>query len=205
VREAPSVRVNPAARPGESKNLSSAFLSGPQLQQRNRTRFEPSVADGTESVPMRHYCVKRTARGSAWSERIRAQPVRADSFQEALANDSLSVRTEYTIAREWTDEKRLDRIDIVVSGPRCVLVIENKIRAREHDAQTRSCWAWLDPLPLLRRRRGGRLAAERSRIIRTVLTVPLPLPRFWLAAMSSLGEVVHLSAPVPDYYERKVV
>ena len=72
------------------------------------------------------------------------------SFQEAIAHDSLCVRTEYTIAREWTEEQRLDRIDIVVSGPRCVLAIENKIGAREHDAQTESYWAWLNPLPLLR-------------------------------------------------------
>ena len=60
------------------------------------------------------------------------------------------MRTEYTIAREWTAEDRLDRIDIVVSGPRCVLAIENKIRAREHDAQTESYWQWLEPLRLLR-------------------------------------------------------
>jgi PD-(D/E)XK nuclease superfamily len=72
------------------------------------------------------------------------------SFQSAVANDSLCVRMEYTIAREWTDEERLDRIDIVVSGPKCILAIENKIRAREHDAQTESYWAWLEPLGLLR-------------------------------------------------------
>jgi hypothetical protein len=71
-------------------------------------------------------------------------------FEEAIANDSLHVRAEYTIAREWTEEQRLDRIDIVISGPRCVLAIENKIRAREHDAQTKSYWAWLEPLRLLR-------------------------------------------------------
>jgi hypothetical protein len=45
----------------------------------------------------------------------------------------------------------------------------------------------------------------RSRIIRAVLTVPMPLPRFWLAAMADLGETVDLSAPVPDYYECTVV
>jgi hypothetical protein len=71
-------------------------------------------------------------------------------FKEAIANDSLRVRTEYTIGREWTEEERLDRIDIVISGPRCVLAIENKIWAREHDAQTESYWAWLEPLQLLR-------------------------------------------------------
>jgi len=69
---------------------------------------------------------------------------------EAIQNDSLCVRTDYTIAREWTDEQRLDRIDIVISSSRCVLAIENKIMAREHDAQTESYWAWLQPLQLLR-------------------------------------------------------
>ena len=40
----------------------------------------------------------------------------------------------------------------------------------------------------------------RARIARIVQTVPLPLPRFWLAALSALGESVDLAAPVPDYY-----
>lgn len=42
----------------------------------------------------------------------------------------------------------------------------------------------------------------RARIKRIVLTVPLPLPRFWLAALASLGEPVDLDADVPDYFER---
>ena len=41
----------------------------------------------------------------------------------------------------------------------------------------------------------------RARMARIVLTVPLPLPRFWLAALSALGESVDLAAPVPDYYQ----
>ena len=45
----------------------------------------------------------------------------------------------------------------------------------------------------------------RARLHRIVLTVPLPLPRFWLAALASLGEAVDLSAPVPDYYEATAV
>jgi len=44
----------------------------------------------------------------------------------------------------------------------------------------------------------------RARIIRIVQTVPVPLPRFWLAAMADFGEAVDLSAPVPDYYQRTV-
>jgi hypothetical protein len=41
----------------------------------------------------------------------------------------------------------------------------------------------------------------RGRIHRLVRTVPVALPHFWLAALSSLGCVVDFSAPVPDYYE----
>jgi hypothetical protein len=43
--------------------------------------------------------------------------------------------------------------------------------------------------------------ALRARIQRVVLTVPVPLPRFWLAALAALGEPVDVGAPVPDYYE----
>ena len=48
-----------------------------------------------------------------------------------------------------------------------------------------------------------RLAREdgvlRRRIVHIVMTVPTPLPRFWLAALSTLGEPVDLAAPVPAY------
>ena len=54
-----------------------------------------------------------------------------------------------------------------------------------------------------------RLAARdvqlRARLRRIVLSVPLPLPRFWLAALASLGEDVDLSASVPNYYEQTAV
>jgi hypothetical protein len=39
----------------------------------------------------------------------------------------------------------------------------------------------------------------RKRITRIVLTVPLPLPRFWLAALAALGEPVDLGAKLPEY------
>ena len=42
-------------------------------------------------------------------------------------------------------------------------------------------------------------AALRSRVRRVVLSVPLPLPRFWLAALASLGERVDLAVPLPPY------
>jgi hypothetical protein len=45
----------------------------------------------------------------------------------------------------------------------------------------------------------------RARLKRIVLSIPLPLPRFWLAALASLGEPVDWDAPVPDYYESTAV
>ncbi len=112
------------------ENLNSAILGW---------LLDPRKAPGI-AVPALSRLVSWLAEPEAWRQ----------SFQESIANDCLCVRTEYTIAREWTEEQRLDRIDIVVSGPRCVLAIENKIRAREHDAQTESYWEWLEPLRLLR-------------------------------------------------------
>ncbi len=44
-------------------------------------------------------------------------------------------------------------------------------------------------------------AALRARITRIVLTVPLPMPRFWLAALADLGEPVDIATALPDYYE----
>lgn len=70
----------------------------------------------------------------------------AEEIRQAINTDSLSVRREYTIAYEWTDESRLDRIDVVVSSPRFVLAIENKVLAREHGEQTRRYWDWLSEL-----------------------------------------------------------
>jgi hypothetical protein len=37
------------------------------------------------------------------------------------------------------------------------------------------------------------------------MTVPAPLPRFWVAALASLGEAVDLAADVPDYCEQGAV
>lgn len=39
----------------------------------------------------------------------------------------------------------------------------------------------------------------RRRIVGIVRSVPLPLPRFWLAAMASLGEPVDFDWPFPFY------
>jgi hypothetical protein len=41
----------------------------------------------------------------------------------------------------------------------------------------------------------------RARIHRLVLTVPVVLPHFWLAALADLGEAVDVGARVPDYYD----
>ena len=45
----------------------------------------------------------------------------------------------------------------------------------------------------------------RARIRRLVLTVPLPLPHFWLAALAGLGDPVDFDAPVPDYYDATAI
>ena len=44
-------------------------------------------------------------------------------------------------------------------------------------------------------------ARLRARIKRIVLTVPLPLPHFWLAALASLSEPIDWDVPIPDYFE----
>lgn len=60
--------------------------------------------------------------------------------------------------------------------------------------------AWRD---LYRMARGnGELLA---RIHRLVLSVPVALPHFWLAALGSLGHAVDFGAPVPNYYEATAV
>lgn len=45
----------------------------------------------------------------------------------------------------------------------------------------------------------------RGRILRIVLTVPLPLPYFWMAALASLGEPVDWDRKLPDYFESSAV
>src|SRR5262249_17064409 len=92
---------------GHDENLHSAILSW---------LLDPRKAPGV-ALPALSQLVNRLDEPDAWRR----------SLQECIAADSLCVRTEYTIGREWTGDQRLDRIDIVVSGPRCVLAIENKI------------------------------------------------------------------------------
>ena len=41
--------------------------------------------------------------------------------------------------------------------------------------------------------------AIRHRIHRLVMTVPVAMPHFWLAALSALGMPVDIAAPVPPY------
>ena len=45
----------------------------------------------------------------------------------------------------------------------------------------------------------------RARIKRIALTVSLPLPHFWLAALASLGEPIDWNAPVPNYFDSTAV
>jgi len=41
--------------------------------------------------------------------------------------------------------------------------------------------------------------ALRGRMARLIVRVPLPLPRFWQAALANLGEPVDFDTPLPEY------
>jgi PD-(D/E)XK nuclease superfamily len=77
---------------------------------------------------------------ATWSSRL----------TEAAASSCLSVKREYTIAREWTAEDSTNRPDLVISGPGFVLCIENKVSAQEHSGQTAGYWRWLSQVTGLR-------------------------------------------------------
>jgi hypothetical protein len=81
--------------------------------------------------------VSRLPDAEEWRTRIGA----------SLEDESLCIRREYTIGREWHKEDGLDRIDIVISGWDFILAIENKLMASEHREQTKRYSAWLQRLP----------------------------------------------------------
>lgn len=69
---------------------------------------------------------------------------------DAVATDSLSIRREVKIAREFGGGNDLDRVDITISGPGFMLAIENKVWSREHGDQTQVYWSWMEPMRCLR-------------------------------------------------------
>jgi hypothetical protein len=69
---------------------------------------------------------------------------------DAVATDSLSVRREVKIAREFSDGDDLARVDITISGPGFVLAVENKVWSHEHSDQTMTYWDWIEPMRCLR-------------------------------------------------------
>ena len=89
-----------------------------------RWLLDPSCAP-TIALPALVSLAKRLPEASRWEHELRS----------AMARGSLSVRREYTIGREWTNEDSLARIDIVVTSPMFLLAIENKVEAREHGEQ----------------------------------------------------------------------
>jgi hypothetical protein len=44
----------------------------------------------------------------------------------------------------------------------------------------------------------------RKRLVDVVMTVPLPMPHFWLALLKNLGEPVDVGARLPDYASQGV-
>lgn len=69
---------------------------------------------------------------------------------DAVATDSLSVRREVVIAREFADGADLSRVDLTISGPGFILAIENKVWSSEHSDQTQTYWDWMEPMRCLR-------------------------------------------------------
>lgn len=61
-----------------------------------------------------------------WQRRVRT----------AVEANCLSVRRELVFGREWSDESSEDRLDLMISGPTFILVIENKLWSPEHAKQT---------------------------------------------------------------------
>lgn len=84
-----------------------------------RWLLDPRCAP-TIALPALVSLAKHLPEASRWEHELRS----------AAAAGTLSVRREYTIAREWTNEDSLARIDIVVTSPTFVLAIEQNHRHR---------------------------------------------------------------------------
>ncbi len=65
---------------------------------------------------------------------------------EAVATESISVRREVVIAKDFEDASDLSRVDIVISGTRFMIAIENKVRSLEHSDQTCAYWDWMQSM-----------------------------------------------------------
>jgi hypothetical protein len=86
----------------------------------------------------------------ALTEKLEKREEWRKCIDAAVAADLISVRREMLIGRELAGSDDLCRVDIVVSGPRFVLAIENKVWSREHWDQTTLYWSWLEPMTCLR-------------------------------------------------------
>jgi hypothetical protein len=71
-------------------------------------------------------------------------------LDDAIRVQSLSVRREVVIARDFCAGDDLARVDICVCGPGFLLALENKVWSREHHDQTRTYWDWMAPMRELR-------------------------------------------------------
>jgi hypothetical protein len=74
----------------------------------------------------------------------------ASRIADAIAMESISVRREVVIARDFCDGDDLRRVDITVSGPGFMLAIENKVWSHEHTDQTVAYWDWMTSMRCLR-------------------------------------------------------
>jgi hypothetical protein len=65
------------------------------------------------------------------------------AIDEALARGLVSVYREHPIGDTFSIDDNRRRLDILVSGPGFLIVIENKVWSEEHTTQTEAYWTWL--------------------------------------------------------------
>lgn len=72
------------------------------------------------------------------------------ALDSALAGGVISMRREMPIGRELANSDDWCRVDLVVSGPKFVLAVENKVWSSEHSDQTNTYWGWLEGMNCLK-------------------------------------------------------
>lgn len=112
-----------------------------------------SNSENTHSSVLAYLLSPRTSPGTAPAALERLTKFLPDSakwvglFEEAIDRDELSVRREVRTGGFWNRSNRADRMDLVISSAKFVIVIENKLWSTEHDHQTEGYWEWLSALP----------------------------------------------------------
>lgn len=97
----------------------------------------PEDPEHPKAHPKEHREERRKEWHEEWQRRVRT----------SVDANCLSVRRELVFGREWSDESSEDRLDLMISGPALILVIENKLWSPEHAKQTEGYSRWLSQQP----------------------------------------------------------